>query len=107
MKRYRVQLTADAYADMQALYEHIAYILMSPGNAQGQYRRIAEAIKGLDIMPERFQLMDSEPERARGIRRMPVDNYNVFYTVQAERVVVLNVLYGGSDTVSRLNKEDL
>lgn len=46
--------------------------------------------------------MDLEPEHSRGLRRMIVDNYSIFYVVKEDRVVVTNVLYTPSDIERRL-----
>ena len=62
-----------------------------------QYNRIADEILKLDVFPERFRIMDSEPERLKGIRRMLVDNYSVFYVIRDDRVIVTDVLYSASD----------
>lgn len=97
MRRYSVEITDEALADMEALYHYIAYILLAPENAIGQYNRITEEILKLDVFPERFRIMDSEPEHSKGIRRMPVDNYSVFYVVKRSRVIVTDVLYSASD----------
>ena len=56
----------------------------------------------LDTFPERFRIMDSEPEHSKEIRRMLVDNYSVFYTIKDNRVIVTDVLYSASDIESRL-----
>ena len=53
-------------------------------------------------MPERIKLMESEPERTRGLRRLIVDNYAVFFIIADDVVIVTNVLYGASDIESRL-----
>ena len=58
--------------------------------------------KKLDVFAERFRIMDLEPLRSMGIRRMLVDNYPVFYVVRDDRVIVTNVLCSGSDIVERL-----
>ena len=63
----------------------------------GQYNRIADEILTLDTFPERFRIMDSEPEKENGVARMLVDNYSVFYTIRDERVIVTDVLYTASD----------
>lgn len=42
MKQYTVEITEEALADMEQLYEHIAYVLLAPENAMGQYNRIAD-----------------------------------------------------------------
>ena len=102
MKRYMVEITDEALTDMEQLYNHIAYVLQAPENAMGQYNRIADEILKLDILPERFRIMDSKPEHSRGLRRMPVDNYSVFYVIRENRVIVTDVLYSASDIERRL-----
>lgn len=46
--------------------------------------------------------MDSEPEHTKGIRRMLVGNYSVFYVIRGNRVIVTDVLYTASDIENRL-----
>lgn len=53
-------------------------------------------------MPERIKLMESEPEKTRGLRRLIVDNYAVFFIIADDVVIVTNVLYGASDIENRL-----
>lgn len=102
MKQYTVEITNEALADMEQLYNHIAHVLLAPENAIGQYNRIADEILKLNILPERFRIIDSEPEHSKAIRRMLVDNYSVFYVIKGNRVIVTDVLYSASDIESRL-----
>ena len=102
MKHYTVEITDEALADMEQLYNHIAFVLLSSENAMGQYNRIADEILKLDAFPERFRILDSEPEHTKCIRRMPVDNYSVFYVIKDDRVIVTDVLYSASDIEERL-----
>lgn len=102
MKQYTVEITDEALNDMEQLYHHIATVLLAPENAMGQYNRIADEILKLDTLPERFPIIDSEPEHSNGIRRMLVDNYSVFYVIKEDRVIVISVLYSASDINSRL-----
>ena len=99
---YTVEIAEEALVDMEQLYRHIAFNLQSPENAIGQYNRIANAILKLDMLPEYFRIMDSEPEYSKGIRRMIVDNYSIFYVMQGEKVTVTDVLYSASDIEKRL-----
>ena len=102
MKQYIVEITDVALTDMEQLYNYIAYVLLAPENAMGQYNRIAAEILKLDVFPERFRIMDSEPEHSKGIRRMLVDNYSVFYIIKEDKVIVTDVLYSASDIEERL-----
>lgn len=99
MKQYKVEITKEALQDMEDIYNYIAIDLLAPDNAMGQYNRIADEILTLDTFPERFRIMDSEPEKRMELRRMLVDNYSVFYTIRDERVIVTDVLYTASDII--------
>lgn len=102
MTHYKTHITDEALNDMESIYEYIAEELLAPDTAMGQYNRIADAIETLDQMPERIKLMESEPERTRGLRRLIVDNYAVFFIIADDVVIVTNVLYGASDIENRL-----
>lgn len=102
MKQYKVSITKEALQDMEDIYNYIAIELLSPEIAMGQYNRIAAEILTLDTFPERFRIMESEPEMSMGLRRMLVDNYSVFYTVRGDNVIVTDVLYTASDIEARL-----
>lgn len=102
MKQYRIQITDKALADMEEIYTYIADQLQAPENAMGQYNRIAEAIEGLDVFPERVRVMESEPEHSMGLRQLPVDNFSAFYVIEDDKVIVTRVLYSASDISRRL-----
>lgn len=102
MRQYEVKITDETLADMEQLYNYIAYVLLSPENAMGQYNRIADAILTLDTMPERFRVMDSQQEHSRKLRRMLVDHYTIFYVIIDDQVLVTNVMYSASDIENRL-----
>ena len=91
MREYPVNITDKALNDMNGIYEYIAVNLQSPENAMGQYNRIADSVLKLGIFPEKFRLVDFEPERSQGLRRMLVDNYSVFYVFKEEVVAVTSV----------------
>ena len=87
---------------MEDIYNYIALEQLSPENAMGQYNRIAEEILTLNAFPQRYRIMDSEPEKQMELRRMLVDNYSVFYTIRADKVIVTDVLYTALDIDARL-----
>ena len=102
MKQYIVEITAAALADMEEIYNHIAYVLLSPENAMRQYNRIADKILDLEYMPERNRIMDTDLGLTRELRRTFVDNYIVFYEIHKDRVIVTDVMYSASDFEKRL-----
>ena len=105
MKRYEVLISDKAFEDMEGIYNYIAKTLHEPDIAINQYERIAEAVLSLELMPERIKLMNSEPERSKGLRPLIVDNYTVFFVIRAEAVYITRVLYSASDISKRLLEE--
>ncbi|MBO5241404.1 MAG: type II toxin-antitoxin system RelE/ParE family toxin [Lachnospiraceae bacterium] len=102
MEQYKVEITKEALQDMEDIYNYIALELLSPENAMGQYNRIADEILTLNTFPQRYRIMDSEPEKQMELRRILVDNYSVFYIILGDKVIVTDVLYTPSDIEARL-----
>ena len=96
MKKYQVLYTADAYRDLQGIHRYIAVELQEKTVAKMQMARIKKAEHAL---PERHGGVDWEPWSSMGVRRLPVDNYIVYYMVDQQKalVYVIRVVYGGRD----------
>lgn len=78
MKRYTVEITDEAMTNMDEIYNHISNVLLSPVNAMRQYNRIADAILKLDIMPERFRIVECEPEHSNELRSSLYSFFSIF-----------------------------
>ena len=105
MKQYKVQITDKALADMAEVYNYIAYVLQSPENALAQYNRIAEAIEGLAIFPERNRIIEISNKINAELRNLHIDNYSAFYVVEKDKVIVARVLYSASNIEKRLKEK--
>ena len=105
MRHYYVVISDKAKEDMDAIYKYIAETLLEPSVAAKQYNRIADAILTLAEMPERIRIMDSEPERSKGLRLLFIDNYTVFFIIKDIVVYIARVLYSASDIRKRLSDE--
>ena len=102
MKKYEIVITDEAATDLENMYLYIATTLLSPEIANDQYDRITAQILKLKTMPERHRIIDSEPDKYRGLRIMPIDNYSVIYIVDESTITVTNILYSVSDIHERL-----
>lgn len=99
-----INITEEALTDMEKIYNYIAYELLAPENAVGQYNRIADAILKLDFFSERFAVFESEPEHPWGMRRMIADNFLVCYISDDHAVTVTDVIYGASNVHYKLGE---
>lgn len=96
---YRVSYSPEARNDLKDLYAYIAYELQSPATAKNQVNRIRKEVRSLAFMPLRCVLVDWEPWKSLEMRRMLVDHFVVFYTVDsdARTVTIIRIVYGGRD----------
>ena len=96
---YFVRISDQAEKDLRSIFEYIAFELQSVQNAVGQLDRLETAIASLSEMPERWIRYDKEPWFSRGLRRMVVDNYLVFYIPDKgdRTVTIIRVMYGRMD----------
>ena len=102
---WHVEIAAQAENDITEIYWYIAYTLLEPGIAWNQIERIRKNINKLSNMPERFPIIDEEPWKSRGVRRLIIDNYVAFYVLDAElnTVKVIRVLYARRNFIEILN----
>lgn len=98
-RRYKVWYSLPAKTDLKAIYRYIAVDLKARSTAKGQIDRIRKEIKGLNLFPEKFPAVDWEPWSGKNVRKMPVDNFIVYYRVthEAQGVEVVRIFYGGRD----------
>lgn len=96
---YRILFSPAALDDMKSTYAYLAYQLKAPDTAKNLIQRINDEIFALDIMPCRYEQVDWEPWKSMGMRKMPVNNFVVFYLVNpaAMTVTIFRIVYGGSD----------
>ena len=100
MKKYRVEVTARAEADIEEAYAWYA----ARGGGQW-HRELSRAINTLERFPERCPVALLESQAVGlDIRRLVVGCYNVFLHVDGGTVYVLTVRHGAR---KRLSKKDL
>lgn len=95
MARFKVIVEATAASDLRSILRYITESLKEPVIAKRIYSSIKKQIMALDQMPLRFALVQDEIFAARGLRKMPIENYFVFYTADetVKEVHILRVLY--------------
>ena len=103
---YDVFYTAKARDDLEEIYEYIAFNLQEPVTAGKMYQNIIAAVHTLKTFPLRNALYENEPWRSRGLRKLPVKNFLVFYIVNEEKnaVRIIRIMYGARDLEKQLNE---
>jgi plasmid stabilization system protein ParE len=95
MIQYAVVISQTAKKDIEEIFNYIKNTFFAPDTAQKQIRHIRSAITSLSLQPERHALLNDDFLARKGIRRILVDNYSVFFTVDRQNttVYIVRVLY--------------
>lgn len=107
-RAFRVEYSPEAFEDLRAIYSYIAFHLAERDTAKKQIDRIRREVRALNKMPERYAAVDWEPWASMNMRKLPVDHYVVYYSVDrdAQLVQIIRVFYGGRDMESIVRGED-
>ena len=99
MMKYDVVIESTAERDLYGILTYISETLLEPAGAKRIYAAIKEQVLSLSNMPLRYALIDEEPYRSMGVRKIPVENYIAFYIVDEahDTVHVLRILYNRRD----------
>lgn len=106
MNSYEVIMTPDAIANLIELRNYIANVLLAPDIARDYIQHIREEVSSLERMPNLHILVEDEPWRSRGVRRMNVKNFIIYYRIEdvRMRVYILNVIYNKRNQLRALSK---
>lgn len=79
---------------------------MPPDTALAYIRMLRSEIGLLSRLPQRHRCVNDEPWRSRGIRRLMVKNFIVYYRVEdsIRRVYILNIIYAKRDQLHMLTQ---
>ena len=106
MDAYKIIITPDAEKDLVELRNYIADVLLARDTARNYIRTIRKEIGSLSELPARYKPVDDEPWHSRGVRRIIVNNFFVYYRIDEEhkRVYILKVIYARRDQLRVLEQ---
>lgn len=95
MTEYKIVIEQTAENDLVGILSYISDTLHEPSIAMKIYGLIKKEILTLNRMPFRFEVVNEEPYRSIGVRRIPIENYTAFYIVdENEKTVhIFRILY--------------
>ncbi len=95
MTEYKIVVEETAENDLIGILNYISDTLHEPNTAVRLYGSIKKEILSLNKMPNRYAVVNEEPYRSMGVRRIPIENYTVFYIVDEKQntVHIFRILY--------------
>ncbi len=106
---YKVKLTNYAIEQMSDIVSYISKTLRSPENARSWSAYVKKGIATLSLMPERLPLIQEEPWRSEGVRRLVIKNFLVYFWIdELQQIVwVIGIIYGKREQLSALENMPL
>lgn len=108
-KTYTVKITSQAEEQIQETIYYIAYELKAPDAALHLLDTLEDSIASLSHYPQRVALMSEEPWHTKGIRRLPVKNFLIYFWIDDAnmKVQVTALIYGKRDQLHQLSQMDM
>ena len=106
---YEVKITSQAQEQMAEIVDYISNELFAPEAAEHLLDRMENSILALAEFPERNQLIEEEPWKTHGIRKIVVNNFLVYYWINKpeKKVQVIAVIYAKRDQIEQLKNMTL
>ena len=109
MDSYQITVTPDAESDLSEQRDYIANVLRSPETARSYLHHLRKEIGSLSEMPARIKAVGEEPLHSRGIRKLIVKKFLVYFRIVEDKktVYIWNVIYAGYDQLPKINKSNI
>lgn len=104
MASYRIITSNEANQDLRDIYRYIARVLKEPSIADNLLDKIETGILSLAELPLRHNVVKDERLGQKGIRKLLIGNYLIFYVVDEDNqtVQIVRILYARRDWVNIL-----
>jgi len=102
--KYRVKFSPSAGEEMDKIYQYIFDTLNAPMAAENLIEEIEKKTMRLERMPYSCPAVDDELLKAKGYRKLVVNNYIALYVVsEHEKIVtIMHVVYSASNYLENI-----
>ena len=98
-EQYNVIILPEAQKDIRNIVLYISQELAAPQAALSLQEEFRNSILSLEKLPKRIKLVNEHPWKNKGIRKLHVKNYYVYFLVDDDEhtVKIIAVIYAGRD----------
>ena len=106
---YDIKITRQAQEQMGDILDYISHVLFASDAANNLLDKMEKCILTLSEFPEKYQLIDEEPWRTEGVRKIVVNNFLVYYWINegTKTVHVTAVIYAKRDQIELLRNMNM
>ena len=104
MDKYNIIITPSTIDNISLIASYISIELSNSVAANRFIDNIQEEIRKLDTFPLAHPLVQFEPWRSRGLRKLLYKSFIIYYVVDEikKEVIVLAVIYGMRDQLTKI-----
>lgn len=108
MKHYEIIIDQTVEKHIESIVRYISYDLCNKQAALMLLEKIENSINGLKDFPNSHSLIDREPWRNLGVRKVYAKSYIIYYRVNEneKRVYVMAIVYSKRDQFKQLGEID-
>lgn len=101
---YEVKITRQAQEQMAEIIDYISNVLFAPEAANNLLNQMESSMMSLSEFPECHQLIEEEPWKTEGIRKIVINNFLVYYWINKpdKKVHITAVIYAKRDQLEQL-----
>ena len=107
MTEYEVRVTRQALEQIKEIVHYISNDLMALDAADNLLDKMKAEITKLSSFPKKHALIDEEPWRAEGVRKIVVKNFLIYYWVDDENINAKNNKKNLHDCNEYMNNDEL
>lgn len=106
---YVVKVTSQAEEQIQEIIHYITYELKAPDAALHLLDALEESFISLSHFPQRVALINEEPWYTKGIHRLAVKNFLVYFWIDEDnmKIQITAVIYEKRDQLRQLSQMDM
>ena len=102
-KPYRYEFSPLAELDLNDIFDYISLELFSPQAADRLIDNIQKAVEQVCVFPFSRPFVSNKVLRKKGYRLLVVQNFNLFYIVKGQTIIIRRILYGRRNYESLLS----
>lgn len=97
MNKYSIKFTLLAKNDLEEIFDYISNFLFAEKSALNLINKIEESVMKLSDFPYSGVVVIDETLKAKGYRKLVIDNYIIFYLINEDKkeAIIMRCIYGG------------
>ena len=109
MDNYIVKITSQAEEQIHEIAHYISHELKSPNAALHLLDTLEDTFSSLIQFPHRITIVNDEPWHSKGIRRLPVKNFFIYFWIDEDnmKVQITAGIYSKRDQLQQLAKMNM